>query len=141
MAEALLRTRLACDEARRDWQTSSAGVWAAEGQPASVYSVEEMARRGIDLRAHCSRNVTRELMAEADLVLVMTRNHAEALGAAFPEYTSKVHLLSEMVGKEYDIYDPYRGTRLEYAHVARELARLIENGYERIVALVEGVDG
>lgn len=140
MAEALLRARLASDEARRDWQVASAGVWAAEGRPASTYSVEEMARRGIDLRAHRSRNVTRELMAEADLVLAMTRNHVEALGAAFPEYIPNVHLVSQMVGKEYDIYDPYGGTRLEYTYVARELARLVEEGYMRIVALVEGTD-
>jgi protein-tyrosine-phosphatase len=138
MAEVLLRARLAHDEARRDWQVGSAGVWVAEGQPASAHSVEEMAQRGIDLHAHRSRNVTRELMAEADLVLAMTRNHVESLRVAFPEHASKVHLLGEMIGREYDVYDPYGGTRLEYVHIARELEQLIEDGYERIVASVEG---
>jgi len=141
MAAALLQARLARDEARRDWQVGSAGVWAAEGRLASAYAIEEMAQRGIDLHAHRSRNVTRDLMTEADLVLAMTRNHAEALGAAFPEHAHKVHLLSEMVGREYDIYDPYGGTRLEYAYTARELEQLIEAGYERIVAFVEGTAG
>jgi protein-tyrosine-phosphatase len=118
MAEVLLRARLARDEERHDWQVGSAGVWAADGQPASAYAVEEMAQRGIDLNAHRSRNVTREMMAEADLVLAMTRHHAEALRAAFPEYG---------------------GTRLEYSYIARELEQLIEAGYEYIVwrALVE----
>jgi len=137
MAEALLRARLACDETRRDWRVGSAGTWAAEGRRASAYAIEEMAQRGIELRAHRSRAVTRELMTEADLVLAMTRNHVETLGAAFPEDISKVHLLSEMTGREYDIHDPYGGSRLEYASVASELSRLIEDGYERIVALVE----
>ena len=139
MAEVLLRARLARDEERHDWQVGSAGVWAADGQPASAYAVEEMARRGIDLNAHRSRNVTREMMTEADLVLAMTRHHAEALRAAFPEYAHKVLMLSEMVGQEYDIYDPYGGTRLEYSYIARELEQLIEAGYEYIVwrALVE----
>ena len=139
MAEALLRARLARDEARHDWQVGSAGVWAAEERPASAYAIEEMARRGIDLRAHRSRSVTREMMAEADLVLAMTRHHAEALRAAFPEYAHKVLMFSEMVGQEYDIYDPYGGTRLEYSYIARELEQLIEAGYEYIVwrALVE----
>ena len=141
MAEALLRARLARDEERHDWQVGSAGVWAADGQPASAYAIEEMARRGIDLNAHRSRNVTREMMAEADLVLAMTRHHAEALGAAFSEYAHKVLMLSEMVGREYDIYDPYGGTRLEYAYIATELEQLIEAGYERFVALVEGGAG
>jgi len=137
MAEALLRARLAQDEARRDWRVGSAGTWATDGLPASTYAIEEMAQRGIDLRAHRSRSVTRELMAEATLVLAMTRNHAEALRAAFPEHTHKVHLLSEMVGQIYDIYDPYGGTRLEYAYIAKELEQLIEAGYERFAVLAD----
>jgi len=141
MAEALLRARLARDEARQDWQVGSAGVWTTEGRPASAYAIEEMAQRGVDLRAHRSRNVTHELMAEADLVLAMTRGHVEALEAAFPEHAPKVHLLSEMVGKEYDVYDPYGGMRLEYVHIARELEQLIEGGYDHIVALVERATG
>lgn len=137
MAEGLLRARLARDEARRDWQVKSAGTWATDGRPASAHAIVEMARRGIDLHAHRSRNVTRDMLVEADLVLTMTRQHSEALGAAFPQYIHKVHLLSEMVGRMRDIRDPYGGTRLEYASTARELERLIEDGYERIVDLAE----
>lgn len=137
MAEALLKARLARDEARQDWQVESAGTWAEDGRPATGYAIKEMAQRGIDLRAHRSRGVTRRMMEEADVVLVMTRRHAEALGAAFPEQIHKVYLLSEMVGRTYDVNDPYGGTRLEYAYIARELEQLIEEGYERIVALVE----
>jgi len=138
MAEVLLRARLASDEERQGWLVGSAGVWAVDGRPASVYAIEEMARRGIDLGAHRSRSVTRELVDEADLVLAMTRSHVEALRAAFPTCVSKVHLMSEMVGKAFDISDPYGGTRLEYQYVAEELAHLIEEGYERIVTLAEG---
>ena len=141
MAEALLRARLARDEVRQDWLVGSAGVWAAEGRPASEHAIEEMAQRGIDLRAHRSRGVTRELMDEASLMLAMTRDHIEALRVAFPAQAHKVHMLSEMIGTEYDIRDPYGGTRMEYVYTARELEQLIENGYERIVALVEGGAG
>lgn len=137
MAEGLLRARLARDEARHDWQVGSAGVWTVDGRPASAHGVDEMARRGIDISDHQSRNVTREMMADADLVLVMTRRHAEALGAAFPEHGRKVYLLSEMVGQVYDIEDPYGGPRSEYAQTAREMEQLVEKGYARIVALVE----
>jgi protein-tyrosine phosphatase len=137
MAEALLRARLARDEARQDWRVGSAGVWTTDGRPASAYAIEEMAQRGIDLRAHRSRNVTPELMAEADLVLAMTRQHVEALSVAFPDCAHKVALLSEMIGQTYDIYDPYGGTRLEYKDTARELEQLVEDGYERIVAQVK----
>jgi protein-tyrosine-phosphatase len=141
MAEGLLRARLARDEARQDWQVGSAGIWTVDGRPASAHGVAEMAHRGLDISDHRSRNVTREMMADADLVLVMASRHAEALGAAFPEHSRKVYLLSEMVGQMYDIEDPYGGPRYEYAQTARELEQLVEEGYERIVALVEGALG
>jgi protein-tyrosine phosphatase len=76
-------------------------------------------------------------MEEADLVLVMTRNHAEALSVAFPDHADKIHMLSETVGETYDISDPYGGTRLEYSYIAQELEQLIDEGYERIVSLAE----
>jgi len=139
MAEGLLRARLARDEARRAWRVGSAGVWTVDGRPASTYAIEEMAGRGIDIRGHQSRNVMSEMMAEADLVLAMTHQHTEALRAAFPEHAHKVYLLSEMVGRMVDIGDPYGGTRQEYAHTAKELEHLIDDGYARIVALVEAM--
>lgn len=141
MAEVLLKARLAQDEDRRSWQVGSAGVWTTEGRPASGRAVREMARRGIDMRGHRSRLVTRELMAETDLVLAMARSHVEALGAAFPDQSHKVYLLSETVGQTYDIADPYGGTRQEYADTAAQLERLIADGYERIVELVVEAGG
>jgi protein-tyrosine-phosphatase len=137
MTMALLQAKLACDEARRDWLVESAGIWASAGRPASAHAVEEMAERQIDLAEHSARPVTSRLLAQADLVLVMTRSHAEALETAFPNQAHKVHLLSEMIGKDYDVHDPYGGSRTEYECTARELEELIENGYERVVELVE----
>lgn len=137
MAEGLLQARLARDDARQDWQVTSAGVWTVDGRPASAHAIEVMTQRGIDLSAHRSRNITREMMSQADLVLVMTRSHTEALGAAFPAHARKVYLLSEMTGQMHDVGDPYGGTRQEYTHTARELEQLITDGYERIVTLVE----
>ena len=137
MAAGLLRARLEEDGERSDWRVRSAGTWASEGRPASAYAVAEMDERGIDIHSHHSCSVNAELMEAADLVLVMTRNHAEALSVAFPDQAHKVHLLSEMVGQVYDISDPYGGTRLEYSYIAQELEQLIDEGYERIVSLAE----
>jgi protein-tyrosine-phosphatase len=97
-----------------------------------------MAERGIDLSSHLARPVTLEMVTEADLVLVMTQNHAEAVKMAFPDQAHKVYLLSEMIGRVYDIHDPYGSPRIEYTHTAKELENLIDSGYARIVALVEG---
>jgi protein-tyrosine-phosphatase len=135
MAAALLQRKLARDAQRRDWVVISAGTWASAGLPASEYAVEELAARGCDLSAHGAQTVTGPMLEQADLVLVMTTHHAEALRSVFPACAGKVHLLSAMVGGRYDIGDPYGGQRAEYAQSAAELERLIDAGYERIVAL------
>ncbi len=141
MAEGLLRAKLARDEARQDWRVMSAGTWAVDGRPASEHAIAEMARRGIDIGDHRSRSVTRDIMAQADLVLAMTRNHLEALLSAFPDQSHKVHLLSEMAGRSIDVDDPYGGLRQDYAQTARELDRLLDAGYERIVGLAKDLKG
>ncbi len=110
----------------------SAGTWALEEQPASGYALTAMAQRGLDLSSHRARTVTRSMLAEADVVIVMTRNHRDALAAEFPSSRRKVHLMSELAGKEYDIADPYGSALSDYVTCANELDRLIENGYERI---------
>ncbi|HDQ72196.1 MAG TPA: low molecular weight protein arginine phosphatase [Chloroflexi bacterium] len=135
MAEVLLRAKFERDKARRDWQVASAGTWTVDGRSASEHAIAEMVQRGLDLGDHRSRNVTRDMMAQADLVLVMTRNHVEALESAFPDQAHKVHLLSEVTGGSGDVEDPYGGSRQDYAQVARELERFLDEGYERIVGL------
>ena len=141
MAAALLADRLSHDSQRQDWRVESAGISAYEGQPASENALLEMAQRAIDLGAHCSRQVDRALVEAADLVLAMTRHHVEALQQAYPDQSAKLYLLSEMVGRSYDIADPYGGSRMAYAATARDLAALIDAGYERIVTLASaGLD-
>lgn len=137
MAEALLRDRMERDEKHHGWEVNSAGTWATDGRPAAAYAIEEMAERGLSLRSHRAQSVTAELMAEADLVLGMTRHHVEALRAAFPDQAPKVHLFSEIIEKRFDISDPYGGSRMEYAYIAQELEEMIDAGYERIIGLIE----
>ncbi|MBU6329790.1 MAG: hypothetical protein KGR18_07570 [Acidobacteria bacterium] len=57
-----------------DARVHSAGTigW---GGPATDHAVEVLAERGIDLSAHESRRLTPAIVADADLVLGMTRDH------------------------------------------------------------------
>ncbi len=116
----------------------SAGTWALENQPASGYAFTVMAERGIDLAGHRGHTVTRQDLAEADVVIVMTRSHRDALAAEFPEARRKLHLMSQLHGGEYDIADPYSGSLAEYGYTAQELENLIQDGYDKIKAWVLG---
>ena len=44
----------------------------------------------------------------------MEDGHAEALRAEFPAQAHKVFMLTEMIGRNYNIPDPYGGPAYEY---------------------------
>jgi protein-tyrosine-phosphatase len=136
MATALLRARLAQDPSCQDVTVESAGIWAQDGLPASGPTLRVMRERGFDLSDHRSRQVTRQLVAEADLVLGATPHHVEALRQAFPPAEQKIHLLAEMSGESHGVVDPYGRSDAVYRMVADELERLVTEGYEQIRALV-----
>lgn len=140
MAAALLRRYLDSDEARRDWRVLSAGLWAEDGESASPGAVMAMAERGIDLTGHRSRQLTRRMVEEADLILGMTPHHVEAMRQAFPEARDRIYLLAEMAGEFHGIADPYGLSPATYRATANELERLIQAGYQRIIALAEGAE-
>ena len=52
---------------------------------------------GLDLSGHRSRQLTAELVADADLVLAMTRNHLGAVVARDPGALTRTFLLGEIV--------------------------------------------
>jgi protein-tyrosine-phosphatase len=110
----------------------SAGTWALDNEPASKLAVKVMAERQIDLTQHRGRTVTPELIEQSAAVIVMTHNHHEALAAEFPLHRTKMHLMSELGNRSFDIADPYGGTLEEYQNCAKELEELLDQGYERI---------
>jgi len=119
-----------------DWVVESAGTWALDGRPATPHMVDLMAGRGLDLTAHRARSVNRRFIEQADLVLVMTHSHAEALRYEFPDQADKILLFSEMASAQhYDIQDPYGGSLADYRAGVAQLTNLVEQGWERIVAL------
>lgn len=129
MAAALFQARAE----RAGIRVESAGTWGVDGQPASALAREVMAARAISLDGHVARTVTREILEAADLVIVMARNHRDALNAEFPFARHKIHLLSQVNGMEYDIADPYGKSREAYEMCVSDLEGLIANGYSRIM--------
>jgi protein-tyrosine-phosphatase len=137
MAEGLMRRKLEHEDRTREFRAASAGVWTVDGRPATEIAIMVMAELGIDIREHRSRLLTEKIVENAALILTMTRGHAEAIRAEFPEHKHRVFLLSEMVGYGYDIEDPVGGTLLDYEETAQEIEALIETGYDRMMQLIQ----
>ena len=133
MAEGLLRDKLAQEGLADRHQVLSTGVWAVDGRPASAHAVAVMAERGVDIQDHIARTISADDMAEADLVLVMSRDHAQMIRNTWPQYNWQVFRLSEMVGKRKEVADPYGGSIEEYRACADLIARYIDQGFKRIL--------
>jgi protein-tyrosine-phosphatase len=135
MATGLLRQRLAEKGLDSHHRVFSAGVWAVDDHPASENAVTVMAERGIDISDHVAHTINAGDVAEADLILVMGREHEQMIRNMWPQYGWKIHRLSEMAGKRQDIPDPYGDPIEEYRDCADTLADYIDRGFKRILEL------
>lgn len=134
VAEGILRQRLEAD-GLDDFTVSSAGTWAQLRRGAASTSIKLLAEQGIDISPHRAREVTRELIEEADLILCMESGHAEALRVEFPEAVERIFLLSEMSDSNHNVEDPYGGPYPGYVKMVDEVSYLIDAGLPRIIGV------
>ena len=81
----------------------SAGTLGWSGRPATPEAVEVMAERGIDISGHVSRRLTTAAVAEADLVVAMTRAHAWAATARVGDKLAVTFLPGELTRLASDV--------------------------------------
>jgi protein-tyrosine-phosphatase len=117
------------------WKIESAGVWDMGEQQVASNTQLVLKERGIELNNHTSRTVTGTMLSEFNLVLVMEDIHKEVLKLAFPEYTDRIFMLSEMVGEIFDIVDPIGGALADFEETALEMERILTEGFEKISIL------
>lgn len=117
----------------RDFSASSAGTNAWDGSPASDGALLVGLERQLDMGAHRSRKLTRDMVAAADLILVMSSAHLEPvrqLGGA-----GKAHLIDEYSTNgesSLGVSDPFGGDLDEYRRAADSLERAIEGMFDRL---------
>lgn len=79
-----------------DVHVSSAGLMAG-GRPATSHGQAAMAARGLDLSRHESRQLGRELVAQADLVIGMAREHVREVAVLDAAALARSFTLKELV--------------------------------------------
>ena len=100
MAEGLLKIELPTHTVR------SAGLGALVGNSADPLAVKVMAKDGIDISDHVARQISAEMIALADLVLVMDAEQKRFIESRYPRSMGKVFCLVE--DSERGVPDPYR---------------------------------
>ncbi len=136
LAAACFRKELSERNIDGDWEVISAGTAGTGRLPPLFLAVQEADRRGMDLSEHESHGMHAQQMNAASLVIVMEEQQKEALQLEFPESAHKVYMLSEATtGKRFDI--PDLGPWPSPDEITRTIAKLIHEGFDRILALVE----
>lgn len=94
MAEALLGARL--QAAGVEAELSSCGLLEPD-IPATPEAVDTVAGYGLDLSAHRSRRLSRQLVNDADLILAMAREHLREVVVAAPDAFHRTFTIKELV--------------------------------------------
>jgi protein-tyrosine phosphatase len=130
LCKKLLVNRLGCqveELPKCGFLVLSAGLAAMMGGGAAEEAVVVAEAHGADLRGHRSRPLTRDLVAQADYLVVMTQGHLRTLTTQFRTMRPQARLLS---GSGEDVPDPIGGEQEVY----RECAQLIQRHLEEFVA-------
>lgn len=126
MAEVI--TKDAFEKAGIPAKISSAGTVGEVENPATQNAILTMEKRGLDLNNHHPRQITVEMVNEADLVLIMAQKNKDFVLNMPGVHSEKVFLLHEYVnGILKNIADPY-GESLEiYESTAVEIEEAVQN--------------
>ena len=144
MAEGILRELLreraaAGDAGAAAVRVSSAGTHAPVGAPATPEAAEACAPLGADLSAHRARQVTAEILAAADVVLVMEPFHLSGVYARNPGASHQVSLLTEFAGDadSEGVPDPIGGPAAAYRQTCARLETLLRAALPRLLELAQ----
>ena len=123
-----LAEKLKCEVDRLDrmgYKVFSAGTMGMVGSPASPEAIAVCAAKGIDIKAHRSGALSKQLVEECDFIFAMSRMHRERITALCPEAADKCVLLAE----NKDIADPIGQPQEVYT----DCAELIEEAVKKRV--------
>lgn len=125
IAEAYLQSKLPNTKVR------SAGIAALEGHPADEHSIAVSDALGLDLRNHKAQQLTPDLLAEYDLVFVMTASQKSKLEQKYPWSRGRVFRLGEW--DRIDIDDPVGMDRDTFEKAAQAIVKTSDTWLARLV--------
>jgi len=138
MAEGLFKKYLK-EAGKGDIKVTSAGIMAMDGFVPSEETVKVMKDQGVDVSDIRSTRLTKEIIKNSDLILVMEEMHRDFVLRLVPEAASKTHLLKKFKSdntRKYpegvDVPDPI-GKPIDFYKLSLEI---IKDEAKRIAALL-----
>ncbi|WP_115778340.1 low molecular weight protein-tyrosine-phosphatase [Paraburkholderia caffeinilytica] len=124
MAEALIKERLP------DVEINSAGIDALVGRSADKLAIELMGERRISIGGHRAQQLVAPFCTTADMILAMDDSQVAYIGKRYPTCRGKVFKLGKF--SDFDIKDPYGGTRTDFEVCLDSIDRGVNEWVERI---------
>lgn len=132
MAEGLLRKALG--QAKRSGvKVLSAGTVASDGLDAARNTIEAMKTEGVDVSGHKTRELTNDLIKDADIILTMDNSQRDEVLRLEPAAASKTFLLKRFKSDsgfslpgEDEVSDPMGQAMEVYERCLEEIRREIE---------------
>ncbi len=126
MAEGLIVDELRKKGLGEQIEVSSCGIAARIGSKATPEAVLVMKNLEIDIAAHRSKPCTRDHVSQADLILAMSKEHAEFILNQMPQVRSKIKVLN--------VIDPIGMNLLIYEAVLMDIQKKVKALWIEIMA-------
>jgi len=135
MAEALCEKILEKEGLAAEYDCSSAGVYAYEGDSASYEAISVLKKNGLDISGHYARTLDFDMIRNSYIILTMTKDHKRMILDVFPEAADKVYTLKEYAEYErndWDISDPFGLGERAYSTCMSEIENAIFKILDRL---------
>ena len=129
MAEAILKEY----HLKRPMEIESRGIVALFPEPVNQKAEAVLISNGINVENHMSRQLAAEDFSEDTLVIVMEEMQREKILKDFPEADPEnVQVLTQLVGDELEILDPYGGILQSYGLCYETLNKSIKKLVDKL---------
>jgi len=132
MAAGFLREML---KEKKELRIDSRGTIFSSFSGPTPQAIKIMKGYGIDISSHKTKSLSKDLIDEADLILVMERKHRERVQELSPEAKNKTFLLKEFAPdkENLEIRDPIGLSDEVYKEVAEEIKSALQKALPRIL--------
>ena len=152
MAEGILKKMLKENKSQdpefglNNFEVVSAGTSSMDGAFASLFAMEVAKTQNVDLTQHRTRQLNREILREADLILAMSDAHLEAIRRMDEKALGKTYLLKTFprnpstsnIDKNQNVSyvkDPIGGNMDDYNQCFLEIEKEIKRIFPDLISL------
>jgi protein-tyrosine-phosphatase len=130
MGEAFMKKYLKDEK----YEVTSAGIGALDGNQPTRHGVLVMKKFALDITGHRAKYLTKQIIEESDLILVMEQAQVEYIVGFNPQAKDKIFLLTNFAnGESVDIADPMGQGAAFYLKTAMLLDKYTKLAAERIM--------